>query len=150
MSFQPSKLSISDHTTMFSFSQTLLSPVTSLFQTAYNAIQNIGSLFSQTSAFTEAQEAEIRRIHESLRLSPEEQHLQSVTKKNTQDNQRTLEVPAEGAAKQRSERCISFSESPVLWAFRKDKPPSPQPLKPLPQHQGLRPILKRRLLDEVD
>lgn len=150
MSFQVSQLNIRPEN-IFSFSEALLSPVTSLLQVASSAIHSIGSLFSQSSVFTQAQEEEIRRIHESLRLSPQEEHLQSLTKKNTKDNQKALKEPSAATAKERSPRRICFSDTPVEWAFRKDKPPSPQPLQPLPQHQTIRPILKRRLmLDEVD
>ena len=154
MSFSLNKLNISSETPVFSFSQTVLAPLTSWAQTALSAISNIGSLFSQQSTFSMAQEAEIERIKQSLVKSPQERDLDALTKENTRLNEAVPEDPLHAQSTLTSRKVskqISFSDLPVNWMFKKDKSPSPTPLKPLPQAGPVKSILKRRLnLSEVD
>ena len=154
MSFSVSKMNISPETRIFSFSETLLSPLSSLARTALDAISNIGALFSEKTIFSQAEEAEIQRVRQSLLSSPEQNKLDSLTQNYTKKNQRILLRPFSDQthdSSSRSPRRISFNETPQVWDFGKDQSPSPQPRQPSPQHGNLKSILKRRLnFSEVD
>jgi hypothetical protein len=138
MSFPFNKLNISPETPIFSFPENILDPLTSWAQAALSAISNIGSLFSEQSTFSMAQE----------------RALDALTEENTRLNAAAEEAPLHAESTltfRRVSKRISFSDLTVNWLFKKDESPSPTPLQPLPQAGPVKSILKRRLnLYEVD